>query len=154
MRKILAATATLGLAGLGVIVPATGAQAATTCDKAWNNARSGYFYAYDGQNCIGNIGSTDSWDSDYGNSSGPFQGSDTNRASSILHKGTSGLAVQVFNGTGQDWSGGHTCIKKSEYYMSDLVGDSFTSGKKYLVNNGISSHRWVPEDKCDRFLDS
>ncbi|KAF2778053.1 hypothetical protein ACFWQ6_27900 [Streptomyces coelicoflavus] len=152
MRKILAAAATLGLAGLGAIVPATGAQAATACDTAWHNARSGYFYAYSGYNCSGYIGSTDSWDSDYGNSSGPFQGGDTNTASSILHKGTSGMAVQVFNGTGQDWGGGHTCIKKSEYYMSSLAGHTFTSGAG--VNNGISSHRWVWNSSCGKFLNS
>lgn len=34
MRKILATAATLGLAGLGVIVPSGGAQAATACDNA------------------------------------------------------------------------------------------------------------------------
>ncbi|MFE5601381.1 hypothetical protein ACFQ8O_19600 [Streptomyces coelicoflavus] len=152
MRKILAAAATLGLAGLGAIVPATGAQASTACDNAWHNARSGYFYAYSGYNCSGYIGSTGSWDSDYGNSSGPFQGGDTNTASSILHKGTSGMAVQVFNGTGQDWGGGHTCIKKSEYYMSSLSGHTFTSGAG--VNNGISSHRWVWNSSCGKFLNS
>ncbi|MET8828387.1 hypothetical protein ABZX40_21895 [Streptomyces sp. NPDC004610] len=152
MRKILATTATLGLTALGVILPASGAQASAACDTAWNSAVSGRFYAYDHTQCSGFMGSTESWDSDWGNSSGPFQGDDTNKASSILHKGTSGLAVQVFNGTGQDWAGGHTCLAKSEYYMSSLSGHTFTSGEP--VNNGISSHRWVANGSCGKFLNS
>lgn len=152
MRRILAAAATLGLAGLGVLVPATGAQASEACDRAWHGALGGYFYAYANDHCSGYLGKTTSWDSDWGNSSGPFQGGDTNEAQSILHKGTSGMAVQVFNGTGQDWGGGHTCIKKSEYYMSDLSGFTFTSGLG--VDNNISSHRWVWNSSCGKFLDS
>ena len=152
MRKTLATAATLGLAGLGVILPAGGAQAASACDTAYANAVSGRFYAYNYDNCSGYLGSTDSWDSDWGNSTGPFQGGDTNKAQSILHKGTSGMAVQVFNGTGQDWGGGHTCIKKSEYYMSNLTGHTFTSGAG--VDNNISSHRWVYESSCGKFLNS
>ncbi|KOG31372.1 hypothetical protein [Streptomyces resistomycificus] len=152
MRKTLAAAATLGLAGLAVIVPTSGAQAATPCDNAWNSATNGYFYAYANDNCSGYLGSAEGADSNWGNSQGSFQGGDTNNAESILHKGTSGLAVQVFNGTGEDWAGGHTCIKKSEYYMSSLNGFSFTSG--YDVDNEISSHRWVAEGSCGKFLDS
>ena len=154
MRKILATVATLGLAGLGVLVPVSGAQASAACDAAWDNATSGHFYAYDNTSCSGLLGHTESWDSDWGNSSGPFEGGDTNKASSILHKGTSGLAVMVLNGTGQDWAGGHACIKKSEYYMSSLSGWTFTSGSEYSVNNGISSHQWVPNSDCGKFLDS
>ncbi|MBD0838711.1 hypothetical protein [Streptomyces sp. TRM68416] len=152
MRKTLATAAVLGLAGLGVLVPTTSAQASENCNLEWHGAMSGHFYAYDGANCVYILGHTASWDSDWGNSTGPFQGGDTNDARSILHKGTSGLAVQVFNGTGQDWGGGHTCIKKSEKYMSDLDGFTFTSGAS--VSNGISSHRWVEESKCGKFLDS
>ncbi|MBA2947074.1 hypothetical protein [Streptomyces himalayensis] len=152
MRKILATAATFGLASLGVIVPATSAQASVNCDYAWNNAALGYFYAYAAQGCTDYLGRSSGNDSDWGNSTGGFQGSDTNRAGSILHKGTSGMAVQVFNGTGTDWAGGHTCIKQSEYYMSILFPHSFTSG--YQVSDAISSHRWVWASECDKFLDS
>ncbi|MFD5631952.1 MULTISPECIES: hypothetical protein [unclassified Streptomyces] len=152
MRKILAAAATIGLAGLAVLIPTSGAQAATACDNAWNSATSGYFYAYSGDNCSGYLGSADGQDANWGNGQGAFQSGDTNNAESILHKGTSGLAVQLFNGTGEDFAGGHTCIKKSEYYMSSLNGFTFTSG--YYVDNEISSHRWVAESSCGKFLDS
>ena len=153
MRKILATAATIGLAGLGALVPAGGAQAATPCDNAWRSAASGFFYAYASDNCTGYLGRADGADSNWGNDQGGFQGSATNNAESILHKGTSGLAVQVFNGTGDDWGGGFTCIKKSELYMSSLNGFSFTSG--YAVDNAISSHRWVTEASCNgQFLDS
>ncbi|WP_200307313.1 hypothetical protein [Streptomyces adelaidensis] len=152
MRKTLATVATLGLAGLAVIVPTSGAQAATACDNAYNSASLGYFYAYSGDNCSGYLGSAEGSDSNWGNSQGSFQDGDTNNAESILHRGSSGLAVQVFNGTGDDWAGGYTCIKKSELYMSSLNGFSFTSG--YDVDNGISSHRWLAEGSCAKFLDS
>ncbi|MDG9709418.1 hypothetical protein [Streptomyces sp. DH10] len=153
MRKILAAVATLGIAGLGVIVPASSAQAASHCRGVFDRAASGYFYAFFGYDCSSNMGSTDSWDSDWGNSAGPFQGGDTNTATSILNKGTSGMAVQVFNGTGKDWGGGFTCLKRSEEFMTTLVGFKFSSGAE--VNDGISSHRWVWEETCNKhFLDS
>ncbi|GAA2485492.1 hypothetical protein [Streptomyces gobitricini] len=153
MRKILATVATIGLAGLGVIVAATTAQASTGCDNAWAGATPGYFYAWDGTNCGGGLlGATDSYDTSYSDILGVFQGDDTNKASSIMNRGTSGMAVQVFNGTGSDWAGGHTCLRRAEYYMSSLSGHTFTSGVS--VNNNISSHRWVWDGSCDKFLDS
>ncbi|MFC9270673.1 hypothetical protein ACFTXJ_23205 [Streptomyces zhihengii] len=153
MRKTLATAATLALAGLGVVLPAGGAQASDTCNRAYQTALGGYFYAYSGDHCTGELGRTTSWDSDWGNSSGPFRGGDTNNAQSILHKGTSGLAVQVINGTGQDWGGGYTCLTKGEKYMSDLGGFTFSSGEP--VDNGISSHQWITEKSCgDWILDS
>ncbi|MFD8377523.1 hypothetical protein ACFV2X_02895 [Streptomyces sp. NPDC059679] len=156
MRRITATLATLALAGLGATVPASGAQAASAhCDEKWNNTRSGLVVAYGGANCYGDVlGWTESWDSDWGNSSGPFEHGDTNEATSVLHKGTSGYAVQFFNDTGQDWTGGHSCLKKSEKYASDLSDNYFTvsNGAVRGVNNAISSHRWVPENKCDKFM--
>ncbi|MFD3416123.1 hypothetical protein [Streptomyces cyaneofuscatus] len=152
MRKILATAAALGLAGLGVLVPATSAQASTACNNAYNSIALGNFIAWDGTNCGGTrLGITESWDSDWGNSSGPFQGSDTNRASSVMHKGATEMRVQLFNGTGQDWAGGHTCLTQGEKYMSSLAGQYFTSG--VAVNDEISSHRWIWSG-CGAVLDS
>ncbi|MEV4880050.1 hypothetical protein [Streptomyces cyaneofuscatus] len=151
MRKILALAATTGLASLALMVPATGAHAATACDNAYRAVAVGNFVAYDGTNCGTRLGITESWDSDWGNSTGPFQGGDTNKASSLINKGSSGMHVQLFNGTGQDWAGGHTCLSTGEKYMSSLAGQYFTSG--VAVNNQISSHRWVWSG-CGVFLDS
>jgi hypothetical protein len=155
MRKIPAVLAALAFAGLGAIVPATTAQAAASCSDNYTNARSGYMYAYKHAYCESHLGNSDSWDSDWGNSSGPFQGGDTNEASSILNKGNS-YEVQFFNGTGQDWAGGHICLSRDEAYASDLSNDDFhndTDPDKGGANDAISSHRWVNPDSnnCDRW---
>lgn len=158
MRKIVAGLFVFGISTLGVAVPVTTAQAAASnCDNAYNAADFGYFYAYDASDCRTLLGRTQSWDSDWGNSTGPFQGGDSNAARSILNKGTSGAAVQVFNGAGQDWAGGNACLTTGEVsggeaYMSDLAGQYFSSG--FEVNNKISSHRWIDPDSCSTFLDS
>ncbi|GAA3771031.1 hypothetical protein ACFS5L_12615 [Streptomyces phyllanthi] len=150
MRKILAAAATLGLAGLGVIVPATAAQASAACDTAWRNAASGYFYAYDYDSCSGTLGLDDDNDANWSDTSGSFQSGDNDDAQSILHKGTSGMAVKVYRHA--SYGGGHTCLKKSEYYMDDLTGHTYTDGSG--VNVSISSHKWVWESDCGKFLNS
>ncbi|WP_328988529.1 zf-HC2 domain-containing protein [Kribbella sp. NBC_01245] len=73
------------------------------------------------------------------------QGSDTNRASSVLNRGYSGSLedVQFFNGTGTDWGGGWFCLQNRSYVV-DLRGVWFSSGIN--ANNEISSHRW--RDAC------
>ncbi|GAA1422997.1 hypothetical protein GCM10009601_25350 [Streptomyces thermospinosisporus] len=150
MRKISAVLTALGIASLSLAVPAATAHAAAqpvhTCKDAWYGATSGYFYAYDGINCVGFLGKASGNDSNWGNGSGPFQGGDTNKASSVLNKGTSGMAVAVYNGTGTDWGGGYSCLARSEYYASNLSDDKFSSGAG--VNNGISSHRWAWNSEC------
>lgn len=150
MRKIPAAFAAFTLAALGMAVPATAAHASAqsdaTCQGAWGGATPGYFYAYNDYNCVGFLGKSDGWDSNWGNDQGPFQGGDTNKASSVLNKGTSGMAVAVYNGTGTDWGGGYSCLARSEYYASNLSDNYFSSGAG--VNNGISSHQWVWNSSC------
>lgn len=150
MRKILAAAATVGLAGLGVLVPATGAHASAACDTAWHNADSGYFYAYDFDNCSTSIGRDIDDDASWADSSGAFQGSDNDDAQSILHKGTSGMAVKVYQHA--YYGGGHACLAKAEYYMSDLNGQTYTNGVG--VSSSISSHKWVWHGECGKFLNS
>ncbi|WP_328358511.1 hypothetical protein OG800_20810 [Streptomyces sp. NBC_00445] len=140
MRKILATAATLGLASLGAIVPATGAQAATPCENAYNALASGRFAAYNATNCGTLLGSTEGQDQDWGNSTGVFSGRDTNQATSLINKGTSGMRVQLFNGTGDDWAGGNTCLAAGEK-ISNLDNQYFSTGIE--VNNQISSHRWI-----------
>jgi hypothetical protein len=121
------------------------------CDGRWHGALDGYFIAYDLQDCYRALGSTTNWDSDWGNSSGPFQGDDTNHASSILQKGTSRLPVKVYNGTGDDCGGGFACLSRGELYASDLSDGEFDNG--LTANDSISSHRWVPKLECfDHFV--
>ncbi|WP_338897674.1 hypothetical protein WBG99_20455 [Streptomyces sp. TG1A-60] len=156
MRKTTAALAALGAAVLGVLVPTGTANAATACDNAWHSLPAGSMAAYQHINCGGALlGRTPGDDSNWGNGQGAFQGSDTNRASSVLNAGTthdtSWHAVQFFNGTGTDWAGGSSCLKRSEFYASNLTDDYFTSG--HVINDAISSHRWVPESYCGgRFM--
>ncbi|NJP99578.1 hypothetical protein [Streptomyces zingiberis] len=154
MRKTIAALAALGAASLGVLVPAGTAQASTACDNAWRALPAGYMAAYENANCGGDLlGRTPGEDSNWGNSQGAFQGSDTNRASSVLNAGTTDTAwtvVQFFNGTGTGWTGGYSCLKRSEFYADNLTDDYFTSG--HVVNDNISSHRWVRTGDCSRFM--
>ncbi|WP_372345552.1 hypothetical protein [Streptomyces sp. KL116D] len=90
MRRLPAMLAALALASLGVLVPATSAQADNwACNDNYEAAMYGYMYAYDDMECHGVLWATpQSWDSDWGNSNGPFRGADTNNASSILNKGS------------------------------------------------------------------
>ena len=133
MQRIFVAIATAALVGL-VVIFAPSARAddmrvfSAACDNAWNGATPGYFYAYSESNCSGFLGKASGNDSDWGNSEGPFQGGDTNKASSILNRGTSGLVVAVYNGTGTDWGGGYTCLRREEFYASYLGDNSFSSG--------------------------
>ncbi|WP_129788023.1 hypothetical protein [Promicromonospora panici] len=149
MRKISVLLATLGLLAAGTLFPAT-AQASANCDRAWHNATSGYFYAYDGGNCYVYLGRANGNDSNWGDSAGGFRSGDTNKASSILHKGTSGMAVKVYDKTG--YTGAYSCIKKSEYYVSALSDDYLTGGGpgtgRVTAQNTISSHKWVNNTAC------
>jgi hypothetical protein len=96
------------------------------------------------------LGKTTGNDSNWGDSAGGFRGGDTNNASSLLHKGTSGMAVKVYDKTG--YTGAYSCIKKSEYYVSNLIDDHLTGGGpgtgQVPANNTISSHKWVEESAC------
>lgn len=148
MRKLPAALTVLGMAALGTVVPVSAANAAETCSDNYNGADLEYMYAYDSVDCVGFLGKAKLNDPNWGDSAASFQGGDTNKASSILNKGAS-YEVQFFNGTGTGWTGGHTCLARSEHYASDLTNNYFTSGAS--ANNSISSHRWVSASTCDRW---
>lgn len=147
MRKISVLLATLGLVAAATLFPMS-AQASTSCDNAWHDAKAGYFFAYDAPGCGLTLGADVGSDPDWHDARGAFQRTDGDKAESLLHKGTSGLAVQVFDrpGFGGNWS----CIKKSEYYVSNLADDRLYGGPGDApAANTISSHRWVDEDLCD-----
>ncbi|MFI1226312.1 MULTISPECIES: hypothetical protein [unclassified Streptomyces] len=144
MRKLPAVLTVMAMAALGTALPVSTAHAAADCHGAYEGAKAGYMYAYDSANCIGFLGRAKGMDSNWGDSSGSFQGGDTNKATSILNKGTT-LEVQFFNGTGT-WTGGYTCLARSEWFASNLSDNKFSSGA--TVNNAISSHRWVTGPTC------
>ncbi|MFW6691118.1 hypothetical protein [Streptomyces sp. MAR4 CNX-425] len=155
MRKLTATAAAVVLAGMGAIVPAGSAQSSEpapsgipdTCTDNWRDATRGYVYAYRYTLCDGYLGRTGSWDSNWGNSSGPFRGNDDNAATSVLNKGRY-KTVKFFRLS--SYRGGHTCLKRSDAYDRDLGGNYFTGS--IPVNNRISSHKWVTGG-CSRFLD-
>jgi hypothetical protein len=146
MRKISVLLGTLGLVVAGALFPAS-AQASEACDNAWHSATSGYFYAYDYINCGGNLGAAQSNDANWNDTTGGFLRTDSNKAHSLLHKGTSGMAVKVYNGF--NYTGNWACIKKSEFYVSNLNDDSLSGGAgSTSARNSISSHKWVQNSSC------
>lgn len=149
MRKLPAALTVLAMAALGTVVPASAAHAAPPCQAVFDDiAVSGYMYAYNSVNCVGQLGIAAESDNDWGDNQFSFRGTDTNRASSILNKGRL-REVQFFNGTGPFPNGGYTCLSRNEGFASDLSDNDFTTG--HSADDAISSHRWV--DDCNRWAD-
>ncbi|NGO74261.1 hypothetical protein G6045_00955 [Streptomyces sp. YC504] len=151
MRKTFALLAATTLAGLGALLPATSAQAESwQCDNKWHNASSGYFYAYDFKNCGTQLGRAAGNDNDWGDLSGNFTNYDANQAESVLHKGTSGLSVAVYDA--ENYGRGVACIRKAEFYASDLSDNRFSTygpgTGRALVANNIESHQWVTDTYC------
>ncbi|MFB7612627.1 hypothetical protein [Streptomyces gardneri] len=165
MRKITAIAAALGAAVLAAVVPAAGAQAAPVastaspyCDYLWNGkdnngnplATWNFFYAYVNTNCDGYLGRSDGQDANWGNDQGAFQGTDIDRASSLLLKTADAtLAIKVFDGTGEDWGGAYSCVRGDEFYVASLhdAADKFTNGSS--AADRISSHKRVPASDCN-----
>jgi hypothetical protein len=142
--------ATLGLTPLGLALPAT-AQAATAganCDAKWPG-RDGYVRAWDGKDCSGTyLGGSQSSDSDWGDTSGPFRGSDANTASSVMNSGYTGGndVVAFYYLPDYAYASGYGCLSPYEYYVDDLSRNTFTTG--YNMDNNIMSHRWVSSGGC------
>ncbi|MFE1026986.1 hypothetical protein ACFW5I_20850 [Streptomyces sp. NPDC058818] len=149
MRMTAAAFAALGLAVLGVSATATTAHAGPNCDAKWPGSRDGMVRAWQLNDCSGiYLGGTQSYDSDWGNSSGPFQGSDENRASSVMNSGHIGSFDIVAFYRLPGYGGGYTCLKPGEKYADKVSDNTFSNGDP--VDNRISSHRWV--DSCGHIL--
>jgi hypothetical protein len=147
MRKISVLFATLGLVVAGALFPAS-AQASAVCDAEYHSTVSGFFRAYDGINCSTRLGSDADNDVNWSDSVGGFQGSDNDDAGSLIHKGTSGLAVKVY--VHASYRGNYGCITKGEKYVSNLGDDYLTGGSgSHTAWNSISSHEWVDESDCN-----
>ncbi|MFB7587888.1 hypothetical protein [Streptomyces sp. NPDC056169] len=144
MKRIIgSAAAVLGLAAGSVLV-GTPAQASAACDDFYNdNAKSGYVYAWNLTNCSGLLGGDVDDDYDWGDSSGSFQGSDTNNAESVMNKGVSdGYSIVRFsNYTAYDTAHGYGCLSVGEKYADTLWDDRMSDGSP--AHNSISSHKWV-----------
>ncbi|GAA3007936.1 hypothetical protein [Streptomyces fulvorobeus] len=142
MRKIPAAFATLALAALGIIVPATGARASAACDNAWNSTAPGYLHIYANTDCTGLLARTTTDDSDWGDASGPVRGVDLGEAGAVLHKGSYGMAVKLYQG--RNHTGDHACLTRSEP-VSDASEPKFPDGRSV---SSVRSHRWVWASEC------
>ncbi|MFG2553030.1 hypothetical protein ACGFWF_24200 [Streptomyces sp. NPDC048581] len=157
-----ATTAALCLAGLGLTMPATAAQAAPAGEvgilaDCSPNGTDGKVYAWRDSACSGNLlGSAVGNDANWGNSSGSFQGSDDNNATSVANNGYVGgndvVAFYRLTGGSDAWAGGFLCVGPG-VALSDLRGYTFTTGQN--ANDRISSHEWVTSGACGRtaFID-
>ncbi|WSQ11345.1 hypothetical protein OG604_28365 [Streptomyces sp. NBC_01231] len=153
MRRTVAAFTTLGLTVLGLTATATSAHAGETCNAEWPG-RDGMVRAWQLTDCEGTyLGGTDSWDTDWGNSSGPFQGTDENRASSVMNSAAFGGndVVAFYRLTGYQYKGGYGCLKPGELYVDNLARNTFTAdteGTRWNMDDRISSHQWVKASDC------
>jgi hypothetical protein len=164
MRKIVTTLAAMGLACLGAVIPAgtshaaadseAGAQA-TRCDTMYNEASWGDVHAYRYTDCGDHIGHSEGDDSDWGNTSGPFQNV-ADRASSVLNKGHSGGedVVAFYRVTNYAHASGYGCLKTGEKYIDDLNDVRYVNRTSQDMDNSISSHRWVTASACSGFMDT
>ncbi|MFJ3339125.1 hypothetical protein [Streptomyces sp. NPDC086766] len=150
MRKNRAVLAAVGLAAvLGALAPAATAQAApsstlsTACDNAYNSHKGdGYVRAYYWANCDTLLGAASGDDSNWSDTSGPFQGTDNDNARSVVNTGTySGGVNDVLFYRDAGYTGGYGCLDWNELYVDDLSRNTFTSGTS--AQDNISSHKWV-----------
>lgn len=162
MRSAGLAIAAFGVAALGLTLPGT-AQAApsggTTATDATVAATNycpgkrddwkddGNFRAYDAIYCdsTGFLGIASGNDQNWGDSSGDFQGTDTNRATSLINTGTYSSGwniVKFYDAT--NTSGAHLCLGRNDY-IDNLYYDRNGNRQTYSsgtasASNSISSH--------------
>ncbi|MEV7031286.1 hypothetical protein AB0N99_13765 [Streptomyces sp. NPDC093272] len=145
MRKMTIVLATLGLATLGLAVPAN-AHAVSGCNAQWPG-RDGNVRAWKDWDCQGELlGVTPGNDSAWGDTAGPFQGSDGNAASSVMNSGFVGGKDVVAFYYLSNYGGGYGCLKPGELYVDNLTRDHFTDGNN--MNDNILSHQWVTAGAC------
>ncbi|MER7837729.1 hypothetical protein ABTY98_17930 [Streptomyces sp. NPDC096040] len=146
MRKLTLAAVTLGLAALGLAVPAN-AHAVSGCNAQWPG-RDGNVRAWRDWDCGGELlGVTPGNDPNWGDAAGPFQGSDVNAASSVMNSGfVGGKDVVAFYYLTNYPSSAYGCLKPGELYVDNLTRDTFTNGAN--MNDNIMSHAWVASSAC------
>ncbi|MEV5014325.1 hypothetical protein ACIGW1_12520 [Streptomyces sp. NPDC053780] len=154
MRKIPAAAAVAVFAGISLLgpVPGASAAAAATCADNYESARAGYMYAYNGANCEGQLGLAVGNDQDWGDSASSFQGSDDNRASSVLNMGRYSEVKFFAFRTSFSGFNPHICLTRAEGYASNLSDDYFMEDPIFgSANNSISAHIWVDRTSCSAY---
>ncbi|ARP73234.1 hypothetical protein LK07_29535 [Streptomyces pluripotens] len=146
MRKLVVSVATLGLAALGIAVPAS-AHAVTGCNAKWPGY-DGNVRAWRDIDCQGELlGVTPGNDSNWNDGYGPFQGSDANAASSVMNSGyIGGKDVVAFYYLPNYDDSAYGCLKPGELYVDDLTRNHFTNGAN--MNDNIMSHAWVTASAC------
>ncbi|NUP23004.1 MAG: hypothetical protein HOZ81_44490 [Streptomyces sp.] len=155
IRKSLTTLAAVGLIGTGFALPAV-AQAAPSgggearsanCNQEYRRLAPGLMAAFDGKNCTKPLGVDRGEEWSWGDRAGQLRGSDNNRASSLINKGTGSYSTVIFYDlTG--YTGGRICLTKGEKYVDSLGSDDrFHNGRK--ANNAITSHAWTANNgKC------
>ncbi|MGW3288705.1 peptidase inhibitor family I36 protein [Streptomyces sp. NPDC001002] len=149
MRKFTATAAVLGLAALGLAVPATAAQAAESgvpgpgCNSKWG-ARNGFMYAWQDLDCTGTLLISTPGSSSY------WGAAANDKATSVMNRGFVGGNDHVVFWEDAGLVGGHTCLAPGELYADNLTDDWFTSG--VVVNDNISSHEWLTAFHCGAYL--
>ncbi|MEU5397308.1 hypothetical protein [Streptomyces tibetensis] len=147
MRKLTVSLATLGLAALGLAMPAT-AHAGPGCNANWNShGRDGNVRAWDGYDCQGRLlGLSPIDDVNWSDPYGHFRGVG-NMASSVMNSGyVGGKDVVAFYWLVQFQDIAYGCLKPGEKYVDNLSRNRFTNGEN--MNNAILSHAWVTASAC------
>ena len=151
MRKLSAAAVGAVFVGMSLAgpVPSASAAPAATCWDNFENALDGYVYAYNGYNCEGQLGLAIGDDQNWGDSGGSFQGSDNNRASSVLNKGLYSQVKFLANPNIGNNFNPHICLTRAEGFASNLSDNYFENESIWgSANNSISAHIWVPRTAC------
>ncbi len=148
MRRLTVSLATLGLTALGLALPAT-AHAGPGCNAEWNShGRDGNVRACDFFDCGGELlGVTPGDDPEWGDSYGPFQGPDVNRAVSVMNSGfVGGKDVVAFYYFGHYNDRAYGCLNPGEKYVDSLARNHYTNGAR--MYQSIESHAWVAASAC------
>ncbi|MFF7074501.1 hypothetical protein [Streptomyces pseudovenezuelae] len=159
MSKRTRALAAVGLTALfTVMIPAATAQAApagANCDNEYRQyAGDGNVHIYYDTDChspIVRYGSGD--DTNWGDGSGQFVWTDHDAVSSVMNTGTySGGwdVVKFYVDANYSEAQGYSCLKRGEIYVDDLSRNTSTTG--HTMDNSISSHKWVTQGACAKFM--
>ncbi|MFC8670242.1 MULTISPECIES: hypothetical protein [Streptomyces] len=159
MSKKTRALAAVGLTALfTVMIPATTVQAApasANCDNEyWQYAGDGNVHIYYEADCRSlNVKYGDGDDFNWSDGLGHFAWSDNDAVSSVMNTGTySGGwdVVKFYVDANYSEAQGYSCLKRSEIYVDDLSRNTSTTG--HTMNNSISSHKWVTQSACAKFM--
>lgn len=145
MRRtgIRSAAAAVGIAALAVMIPTTTAHAGPNCNGIYNeNPTDGNVRAFDYEDCHGKmiVEDTDN-DVNWDESGDVYDAND--RAGSVMNNGFPDTYDMVAFYQHAHYEGGYACLTRGEKYADNLnqAKDVYTNG--VLINNTISSHRWV-----------